>query len=96
LATPSVKLKPFLYHTGGRAENGSHLLTKDNLNHDEYVSDTRAGLINWDCRKAGIEASEKTKNRLNTNLAREEEDGSRVHDRLGKELPGKLCMLRNM
>jgi hypothetical protein len=43
LATPSEKLKPFLYRTGGPAENFWHLLTKDNLNHVDFVSATRGG-----------------------------------------------------
>jgi len=86
-------LKPFLYRTGGPAENFWHLFTKDNLNHDDFVSATRGRLIDRDRRKAGTEASEKAKNRFNTNLAREEEEGGRVRDRLRKDLPGKLCTL---
>jgi hypothetical protein len=96
LATPSEKLKPFLYHTGGPAENFWHLLTKNNLNHDDFVHATRGGLINLDGSKADAEASEEGKNLLNTNLAREEEEDSRVHDRLRKDLPGKLCILIRM
>jgi hypothetical protein len=96
LATPSEKLKPFLYNIGGPAENFWHLLTKDNLNHDDFVSGKRGGLINRDGRKAGAEASEKGKNRFNTNLARGEEEGGRVRDRLRKDLAGKLCTLISM
>jgi hypothetical protein len=68
LATPSEKLKPFLYHTGGRAENFWHLFTQDNLNHNDFVSAKRGGLINRDRRKAGDQASHKENNRLNTNV----------------------------
>ena len=96
MATPSEKLKPFLYRTGGLAKNFSHLLTKDNLNHDDFVSGTRGGLINRDGSKAGAKDSEKAKNRFNTNLAREEEEGGRVRDTLRKDLPGKLCTLISM
>jgi hypothetical protein len=68
LATPSEKLKPFLYRTGGPAESFWHLMTKDNLNHNDLVSTTRGALINQDGRKADTEASEEVKNCFTMNL----------------------------
>jgi hypothetical protein len=96
MATPSEKLKPFLNRTGGPADNFWHLLIKDNLNHNDFVSTTRAGLIKPDGRPAGAEAFEKAKNCFNMNLAREEEEEGRVSNRLPKDLARKLWTLISM
>jgi hypothetical protein len=93
LATPSKELKPFLYHIGGVAKNFWHILMKDNLNHDDFVRATAGGLLNRNGKKAWAEDYQEANNSLSTNLAREEQEGSRVCGRLGNYLPGKLCTM---
>ena len=91
LATPSEKVKPFFFRTGGPAENFWHLLTKDNLNHEDFIAATKSALLNREGTKAAAEAAERASSQLRPNQAQVQEEGGRMRDRLCKELPSQLC-----
>ena len=96
LATPSEKVKPFFFRTGGPAENFWHLLTKDNLNHEDFVAATKSALLNREGKKAAAEAAERASSQPRSTQAQEQEEGGRTRDSLRKELPAQLCDITSM
>ena len=95
LAASSEKIKPLLYCTPGPAENFWHLLTKDNLNHEDFISATRGALINQEGKKAAASAAASTTQLQpkNVGAALELESGRQMCGRLRKEIPSQLCDL---
>ena len=91
LAAPSKKVKPLLYRTSGPAENFWHLLTKDNLDQEDFISAMRGALISREGKKAAAEAAGTAGAALGLEL-----EGGRLRDRLRKEIPLQLCDLISM
>ena len=96
LASPSEKVKPLFFRTGEPAENFWHLLTKDNLNHEDFVTATKGALLNREGKKAAAEAAERASSRPRSTQAQEQEEGGRTRDRLRTELPAQLCDITSM
>ena len=96
LASPSEAVKPLFFRSGGPADNFWHLLTKDNFNHDDFVTATKGALLNREGKKAAAEAAERARGQLQSTQAQEQEEGGRIRDRLRKEVPGQLCDIISM
>ena len=98
LAASDEKIKPLFFRTSGPAEDFWHLLTKDNLNHEDFISAVRGALISREGKKAAVNAAASATQPQpnNPGAALELEGGRQMRDRLRKEIPSQLCDLISM
>ena len=81
LATPSENVRPLTFRTGGPAESFWNLLTKNNLDHGDFVAAVKGAFIIREGNKAAAEAAERTHSQQLSRPCRQPADHRRWPER---------------